>query len=1232
MKTKKFHFKKKIFFFFFELQINDKKIFKKTIMQFQYLSELGKEFKKYTGFMVPEAVRQPSIEASSLLQSEEIALPIDSASSPIVVAFTNILNNAKTSKTSSPIVSTMCNVLSAEIFQGEALTEILTILEDFSPKIEIESGLKIIQIATMLVNSHFLEIKIFNSILSLVLSLCISSIEFVTNNAKAAFEQILAAFFAYSSTITELNSMISADIDSVFSLYSNKEENLKFEHEIDKLSYVIISDIASICITGKSNWLNSHGLKKSVAYEFMEAIFIQQKELISKNQAFLSILSKVLHASTKGKNTQLSFPVNIIDMYMEFIPADCLNVFTYYLEMINKDNPHLVKGLMFFRYLIFKDQSIIVNFYRYCDKTGDIIQLLVNDLLKLFEDQNIPAESDLHISFIAKPTTSASPSLGSLNSTPTLSPSHSSSFISAAPSTSIEKCSSIEIAAFIVRGLFKANSQDLSPLVQKIWADLLSILTQALHCIDQSSAYILLQSLHFFIVLANDLQMDDPRGSAISAIVNVIGESVSAYSEQMRLTAVDTVSAAIEGSPLVFNGHWSKIINALSLYNTELTDLSFSLQMPISHLTELAQALLSVRTASTGDTRQWALDFSLALLNVNSQRINELWPQIEEQYNDGQIDTIEGFMGLFHDIISEDTEESLCPTLITIMQTKDLPLETRMNLIDNIYTIISEESTNIKKGWPSIIKSISPDNFDDSPELINNAFRCLQILCTDILFSLGQEDQMLAFSLIFEFTSQKADINISLSALGLLWNIVSLAKTNELWISILGNTIKVIQDDRPDISLCAVKTLFSLVMSNCQNLNEEVFDFLRDQFSLLHADSGKAISNADFATQQLAIYETVHCVHTLFNYFHNLTNDFWRALVKSQQRFMEQCNKRDSTCAGFLFYEEIFAMDIDDDVRMFIFDTLDNLAEIYLKRESPNCVIFGTFGRMIRNVLPNQKNRGPEEFQRWINLSEKLIFEMDCADFLPPTVHKTFDAIDEVFPNTDEVTKILLNHLVKCAAYTQNERLSEVAIEHITDISSNRIPDSQLPMVFVLSEPLFKLPLAKQLLLNFVDRDIDVQNDVELFCSTLIELSKDEGDVAERASINVLKLFKHVSNETKKTFIEIRKNHIKTMEQVWERFLDPNSEEFDQETSTNFCKTVLEAFGDDIRNSDNDEHLIEALSFLEKAKISKDIFPQYTNVSPHLLFLMPSLADLVMHPSEEVRRTIRSVLLKVTDV
>lgn len=1156
-------------------------------MQFEYLAELGKEYKKFTGFMVNDQLRFPSSEAVALLSSEDICLPIDDPSSPIISAFIEILKSPKGLKTSPKLVSTMCTVANSEIIQGNALNEILKVIENNAEKMEMESGIKIIQMSTNLAKSHIFELKIFQRILSLVLSLSTNANEYVVTNSQAAFEQILLTFIDVIETQNdELNAMIKMDINEAFHSSVQYKETAPIT-EKEKYIYVIINDLLKISKSKQSTWITRHGFSSKMAYSILEAIFVQHSHFFVSHSSLLLLVSRAFEESSSN-SIPLSFIINLCSTFIESLPTECSNLFSFHLSQLKQSHQETLYSLKFFRGFILKDQSNIVRFYQNVDKDGQLITDLIHNLNALFEERSDHIQT-LHVGF-----SQTSESL--INTTP------------------------IDITCFIIKSLFKTSSNDLVDIILKIWSDTLSILTIALPLADQSSSYLILQSLHFLIVLASELKLDDPRGSAISTVVNIAAEDKT-YTEQLRSTAVDTISAAIEGSPQVFNDHWSRIINALSLYKTELSDLSFSLQLALDNIVELELALIYVKTSSSGDTRQWAIDFCTALLFVNKDRFNDIWPRISSLFYDGRADTADSLLNLMNEVLSVETESTICPSIYECMSDKNLPEECRESFISSMYVIISERSTSVKNSWPYIIKSLSPLNFR-SPLLVEKAFRCLQLLCSDMLFYLTEESQVIAFSLIFDFVKQDADINIALSSLTLLWNAVSNAKSPETWKHILSNTADVISDKRPDISLAAVKTLFSLIISNAVTLTEEVFNYM----TVLFPQILDKIVESDAATQQLMIYETAHCIHTLLPNFTNVDEKYWEKILSSSERFMTTCRKKDSVCQGFAFYEEFFAVKMPEEMHMKCFDSFDRLANLYIERESPNCVIFGNFGRAMRNIMPTQKDASNEEMMRWISLSHTLIFGLRCRDFLPPTVHKTFDAIDLLLPNRDDVTITLIKHLVECAAFVENERLTEVSIEHLSLICESKITESQLPMVFDICQPLFSLQHASCLLLHFIDRDIDIHGcDVELFARSLIEIAKSESSISQRACDNVLKILKFTSIETKSLFLEAVKAKLATLTEIWRRFVDPRSSEYDSDTAKQIGLDLIKNIGCALSQCSEEEEIIKTLSFIASTKID-DSFKK-----SHVMLMMPYLADLVLHPSTNIRLKIREVLLCLVD-
>jgi hypothetical protein len=178
-------------------------------MQLQSLIALRNEFKKFTGFMVPDAISEPSARAVTCLSSPDICLPIEDDSSPPVVAFSAILHSKKTPKSLPSLIPPMCSCLTSEAMTGDAMLSVIHSFEAAADTIDSDSGLKIIQFATTAAGSRFLDIPFFQSILSLVFAFCASKVEFTITAAFAAAGQILDSFFQGLDTLNENLSVVN---------------------------------------------------------------------------------------------------------------------------------------------------------------------------------------------------------------------------------------------------------------------------------------------------------------------------------------------------------------------------------------------------------------------------------------------------------------------------------------------------------------------------------------------------------------------------------------------------------------------------------------------------------------------------------------------------------------------------------------------------------------------------------------------------------------------------------------------------------------------------------------------------------------------------------------------------------------------------------------------------------------------------------------------------------------
>jgi hypothetical protein len=505
----------------------------------------------------------------------------------------------------------------------------------------------------------------------------------------------------------------------------------------------------------------------------------------------------------------------------------------------------------------------------------------------------------------------------------------------------------------------------------------------------------------------------------------------------------------------------------------------------------------------------------------------------------------------------------------------------------------------------------------------------MQMICNDILFILPEDDQVKCIGIIFLFAGQKTDTNVALSAFELLWNIIPVAKTAEIWISVFQCHLALIRDEISDISLCAVKTLFALIVSHWPSLPNEVFDYLGSDCFVQIVDYLEHPAQASELTQQYAFNELAHCGQTLPKAF---TDELWERLIDLQNKFMMTCQNRDALVASFQFFEEAFR--VSESVRLRLYEKMNILADFLIQTEPPQSALFGSMGRMIRFILPNHKDLLSDEWlERWIQLIEKLIVQLSTHHFLPPTTHKSLDALSLLFPLPPTQVEMIYRLLVGLACNSErNTRLTEVALQHICSICEEKIGDELVPKLFILSTKLFTLKPARRLLLFFVEKDMVIRDEVvETVGNMLLELGQSEPELLIKTGASLLKLFLRMSDAQKSQVVDAHAACRETQECLWTLYLDPTSSTFDEHAAMLFSRQVVMSFGKFLSEA-NDDFLETILVFLKQRKtLGKAFEDSRTGEYRHLTALLPVFADLVLHPSEDVRKLLREIFLLLVD-
>jgi hypothetical protein len=213
----------------------------------------------------------------------------------------------------------------------------------------------------------------------------------------------------------------------------------------------------------------------------------------------------------------------------------------------------------------------------------------------------------------------------------------------------------------------------------------------------------------------------------------------------------------------------------------------------------------------------------------------------------------------------------------------------------------------------------------------------------------------------------------------------------------------------------------------------------------------------------------------------------------------------------------------------------------------------------------------------------------------------------------------------------QNAILTDSALEHLTELC-HKADDDQLPIFFVLSKHLFRLKGARKLLLEFVQKDIPIQDEmVEDVARSLMSLGQSDLELKENTATSVLQMYLRLSNETKLQFIEIYKDSDTALLTLLKRFCDPNSPEFVADVAELCAKTAVELMGKLLVESQSDEQILTVLTDLKKLRVPGKVFENCPegNEHSHLFFLLPSLAELVARNSQAIRNKLKKIFLMI---
>ncbi|KAK9890442.1 hypothetical protein WA026_010528 [Henosepilachna vigintioctopunctata] len=198
--------------------------------------------------------------------------------------------------------------------------------------------------------------------------------------------------------------------------------------------------------------------------------------------------------------------------------------------------------------------------------------------------------------------------------------------------------------------------------------------------------------------------------------------------------------------------------------------------------------------------------------------------------------------------------------------------DVRQRQLECVLQILHNAGETLSHGWPLILGIIGAVNDQHGENLIRIAFQCLQLVITDFLPVMPWRCLPLCVDTVAKFGSQTQELNISLTAVGLMWNIsdyffqnqgklsqtltdditvlpdfpgtLNMPSFDKLWMCLYARLGELCVDSRPAVRKSAGQTLFSTISAHGSLLKQSTWQAILWQVLFPLLDKVRTLSNS----------------------------------------------------------------------------------------------------------------------------------------------------------------------------------------------------------------------------------------------------------------------------------------------------------------------------------------------------------------------------------------------------
>ena len=336
--------------------------------------------------------------------------------------------------------------------------------------------------------------------------------------------------------------------------------------------------------------------------------------------------------------------------------------------------------------------------------------------------------------------------------------------------------------------------------------------------------------------------------------------------------------------------------------------------------------------------------------------------------------------------------------------------------------------------------------------LVRIAFPSLTLICTDFLSSLDPDSMRDCIVCLGCFGRQKEDVNITLAAIGLLWNVSDTVQgdSKELWLFLLSKLLELGQDSRLEVRSSAMQTLFRCVELYGSGLSVELWQDVfwkvisplldaakGDESAILALTSIGNIINAFLPTlSSLPSFEKMYerVLERLALAFSNETTQCATASLKALGRALSSLDSNQS---------------VDVKIKTFILDsTWSSFVRMSENLSRQQSYAQDTLLALVRvgSILHDQGTWNEDSIKQLSTILRSIMTYDKSPEYRPDVDHMSpvQDAIVQLVSSSSTLTlSVILSDLAEFAslAYLNSGEAGTVTFVALSKFSMNKVAD-----------------------------------------------------------------------------------------------------------------------------------------------------------------------------------------------